>query len=58
MTAPDFETLRRELGRAIRSGLNAEVELILAQLGARSVEALESLEDAGAVAPPCWGTEK
>ncbi len=44
MNAPDFETLKRELGRAIRSGLDAEVELILGQLGARGVEALESLD--------------
>jgi hypothetical protein len=57
MTAPNYETLRRELGRAIRSGLDAEVELILSQLGDDAVRALDSLEDCGSVAPQAWGPD-
>ena len=53
-----YETLTRELGRAIRSDRDDEVALILEQLGERAVEALESLEDTGRVAPACWGTER
>ncbi len=58
MNAPDFERLTRELGRAIRSNLDQEVEQILIQLGARGVEALESLEDCGSVSPQAWGADQ
>jgi hypothetical protein len=58
VTAPDFETLKRELGRAVRSGLDAEVTLLLDQLGDRAVEALEQLEDSGRVMPQAWGVDQ
>lgn len=57
MNAPDFETLRRELARAIRSNLTQEVEQLLFALGDDATKALESLEDCGEIMPS-FGVEQ
>ena len=59
MTAPDrVEVLKRELSRAIRSGLHAEVQQLLTEAGPDGAQILDDLEDSGCVLPLTWGTDE